>query len=99
MTILFVDDDTTFRQTYGRLLGLQLGHPVELADTAEAGLAIAEPYALIVTDLIMPGTGGLEFLRRLRQDPARVTLSGKGVTANNRCTRWRWGTSGWGRRR
>ena len=67
-TILFIEDDDS-----GRELGLynlrKAGHVVEGAADGEAGLALFAPerHALVITDLKMPGIGGLELLRRVKE--------------------------------
>lgn len=61
------------------------GFTVIACRTGEEALtrAHAEPPALVVLDLVMPGIDGLEVLRRLRQEPSTqdipvIVLSGKG---------------------
>ena len=67
-TILFIEDDDS-----GRELGLynlrKAGWAVEGAADGEAGLALFTPerHALVITDLKMPGIGGLELLRRVKE--------------------------------
>jgi len=66
-TILFIEDDDS-----GRELGLynlrKAGWAVEGAADGEAGLALFTPerHALVITDLKMPGIGGLELLLRVK---------------------------------
>ncbi len=67
--ILIVDDDLAVSQTFARMLRLS-GHEVATVETAalafeDAGRHV--PDALIL-DMRMPGSGGLDFLRRLRAD-------------------------------
>jgi DNA-binding response OmpR family regulator len=66
--ILVVDDDPTVADVVARYL-LRDGHEVEcVADGAEAiGLALRNPPDLVVLDLMLPGMGGLEVCRRLRE--------------------------------
>ncbi|HEY0807373.1 MAG TPA: response regulator, partial [Pseudonocardiaceae bacterium] len=66
--ILVVDDDVNVRDVVRRYLE-HAGYRVELADNGEQALRIAadaEPD-LVVLDLMLPGIGGLEVCRRLRQ--------------------------------
>jgi len=78
--ILFVDDDPKLLASVQRMLG---GHyAVHTAPSATEGLEMVRakgPFAVIVSDLKMPGMGGLEFLARVREeDPEsiRMVLSG-----------------------
>ncbi len=69
-TILIVDDDLAVSQTFARMLRLD-GHEVTTVDSAAMALVrVGEtvPDAVIL-DMRMAGTGGLDFLRRLRADP------------------------------
>ena len=78
--ILFVDDDPEILATLRRIL--RRGFAVDTALGPVRGLeAVAErgPYAVVVSDLRMPGLGGLEFFDRLRRtcpDTVRIMLTG-----------------------
>ena len=67
-TILLIEDDDS-----GRELGLfnlrKAGYGVDGAADGEAGLARFDPerHALVITDLQMPGVGGMEVLRRIKE--------------------------------
>jgi DNA-binding response OmpR family regulator len=65
--ILVVDDDQGNREVLAYYLRRQ-GFVVSTAETGEQGLAAldAEPFALVLLDVVMPGMGGLETLRVLR---------------------------------
>ncbi len=67
--ILIIDDDEVVGLTLSRMLELE-DHLVSRALSAEAGLtqAATEAPDAIILDMRMPMMGGLEFLRRLRQD-------------------------------
>lgn len=67
--ILIIDDDEASCRTLNVHLGSQ-GHEAQLAHTFEGGLASARanPPHLIVLDLRMPGTSGLEGLPVLRSE-------------------------------
>jgi CheY-like chemotaxis protein len=66
---LVIDDEETVGRTLVRMLELD-GHEASQALSAEAGLQMAadERPDAILLDMRMPVMGGLEFLRRLRQD-------------------------------
>jgi len=66
--ILVIDDDRSARLLLERLL-TRAGHQVTLVDTAEQGLEQmgAISFDLIITDKNLPGTNGLELLKRARE--------------------------------
>ncbi len=66
--ILVIDDDPAVTSLLQRGLAFE-GFAVDIASTGEEGLAVTreQPPALIILDIMMPGIGGLEVLRRLRQ--------------------------------
>ncbi len=69
--ILLIDDDASLREVLAYTLQEQ-GHVVETAADGKAGLALLEGAGpdVVITDLKMPGTGGLEVLRRAHEvDP------------------------------
>ena len=65
--ILVVDDEINIRGALVTMLQKK-GHQVRGVATAEEGLAQLDEASaeLVVTDLRMPGIGGMEFLRRLK---------------------------------
>ena len=67
--ILIIDDDESLLFTLGQLLAAA-GHAVTTApDGLEAAkLFRAEPFELIITDIIMPQREGLETIITLRRD-------------------------------
>lgn len=69
VTILVIDDDEAVRQTLLDILELN-GYETLSASNGQAGfeLAQARKPSLIITDISMPGLGGLELLTRLRTD-------------------------------
>lgn len=70
LRVLIVDDDTRVSKALGRLL---VRHRVELSDSGEDALSrlIAEPFDVVICDLMMPGMSGLELFDRLeREHPA-----------------------------
>jgi DNA-binding NtrC family response regulator len=66
--ILVVDDEINIRGALVTMLEKK-GHQVRGVATAEEGLAQLEaaPAELVITDLRMPGIGGMEFLSRLKE--------------------------------
>ncbi len=66
-TVLVVDDDPGVRRALDRALRLE-GFAVRLAEDGAAALAAVRhrPPRVIVLDVTMPGTDGLEVIRRLR---------------------------------
>ena len=78
--ILCVDDEPNVLAGLTRLLHRR--YDVETAGGGDAALALldaASPFAVVVSDLHMPGLGGVELLRRVRQrapDTVRVLLTG-----------------------
>ena len=65
--ILIVDDDRNSRESLRRALSRD-GYRILVAEDGKVALAMAreEEIDLVLTDLIMPGLGGLAFLEGLR---------------------------------
>jgi two-component system response regulator PilR (NtrC family) len=65
--ILIVDDDQTIRDTLYDLLSEE--HLCHVADSAEQALAwlANDAYDVVLTDISMPGIGGIELLGHVRQ--------------------------------
>ncbi|HEY6445867.1 MAG TPA: response regulator transcription factor [Acidobacteriaceae bacterium] len=65
--VLLVDDDVQLCKLLGERLGTE-GYSIEAVHDGARGLerALSTEYALVVLDLMLPGMGGLEVLRRLR---------------------------------
>ncbi|MEW5771995.1 MAG: HD domain-containing phosphohydrolase [Thermodesulfobacteriota bacterium] len=78
--ILFVDDDAKILESFRRMFGRD--HNLAFAEGGQAGLDIlaAEgPFALVVSDIKMPGMDGIEFLTRVKEaypDTVRMILTG-----------------------
>jgi signal transduction histidine kinase/CheY-like chemotaxis protein len=73
--ILVIDDDEASRYVLRSLAG-RLGLATEETADGEEGTrraAVSAPSAVLL-DLVMPGLGGAEVLRRLRADPATARL-------------------------
>ena len=66
--VLVVDDAPGELQALARLVG-QLGYEVEVADSGEAALELAEAFhpAVVLTDLMLPGIDGLTLLQQLNE--------------------------------
>lgn len=67
--VLVVDDEADVAELIGEIL-IKEGFEVETADSAEVALkrVAARDYALILTDMNMPGIGGRGFYERLMRD-------------------------------
>lgn len=67
--ILVVDDDESTRLLIARIVTQELGARVTLAGTGSEALGLAEisSFDIILLDLLMPGIGGYEVLRQLRE--------------------------------
>ncbi|MBX3274452.1 MAG: sigma-54-dependent Fis family transcriptional regulator [Sandaracinaceae bacterium] len=79
--ILLVDDDDRVRHVVERMLA-SVGHPIRpVASGAEALDAMRrETFALVITDVTMPGMSGLELLEHMRgleAAPPTVVFSGE----------------------
>jgi two-component system response regulator CpxR len=66
--LLLIDDDAELSRLVARFLAGE-GFETVWASCGEAGIeaALAQPYSLILLDVMMPDTGGFEVLRRIRQ--------------------------------
>ena len=73
--ILIVDDQEPMRLLLAQFIGQDLKAEVTLAGTCEAALRLAREsaYDVILLDLLMPGIGGVEVLRRIRAGSANVS--------------------------
>jgi len=69
--ILVVDDDPSNRSLLVRRLARD-GHRVAEADNGEHALRLlaAEPFDVVLLDLLMPGMNGFEVLRAIKADPS-----------------------------
>jgi putative two-component system response regulator len=74
--VLIVDDEEQIRDLISRYLE-KSGHLCRTAATAEEALSLAARYpdpALVLTDIRMPGVGGVELLHRLKQNNRNVQV-------------------------
>lgn len=91
-SILIVDDEYGLADMLGALLGMR-GYHVRIAINGEAGLelALAQPFTLILTDVMMPHMDGIEMIRNIRATPERantpiivMTAMPSGITPEER---------------
>jgi len=78
-----VVDDSPSARGYAAALLRMYGHPVHEAADGEAGLAAIEAHPAIrlaVVDQEMPGMQGVEFIRRLRMQRSRDTVTVIGLS-------------------
>jgi hypothetical protein len=83
-TVLVVDDEPAVRAIVARVLEQGGYRVLQAHDGAEALDAVARtgPPGLVLTDVIMPGVGGIELVRRLRERwPALPVLFISGYSA------------------
>lgn len=84
--ILLVDDEPLLRDSL--TIALQrAGHTVTVAQNGAAALKLlaGKTFDVIVTDILMPETDGLEMIIRIRKDSGNVriiAMSGGGRTRN-----------------
>ena len=74
--ILVIDDERVILDSARRILTAE-GFPVLTADDAETGLQIlgSNPQDIVISDIMLPGISGLEFLETSRQnDPSLVVI-------------------------
>lgn len=84
--ILIIDDDPSFRRVVRQFLE-QEGHDVIDAESGESGLRLfrSESPDLVVTDIFMPGIGGLQTIETIREESPGtpiIAISGRdGIAA------------------
>ncbi|HTJ18779.1 MAG TPA: response regulator [Steroidobacteraceae bacterium] len=81
--ILLVDDDPSVRRSLGRLLRAH-GYDVLDAERMSRALEILATTlpALMVVDMVMPGSSTLEAVRQLKANPSTATLPIVALTAS-----------------
>jgi DNA-binding response OmpR family regulator/predicted regulator of Ras-like GTPase activity (Roadblock/LC7/MglB family) len=82
--ILLVDDDETFRMTISEALRTEK-YEIETADGAIQALKKlkADKYAIMITDLNMPGIDGIELIRQaIKVDPYMQVIIATGFPSN-----------------
>src|SRR3954463_12455808 len=82
LRILLIEDEESLRGTLARMFEGD-GHTVVAASNGRFGLQLLEngQFDLVITDIVMPETDGLEVLRALRKTEPRprvIAMSGAG---------------------
>lgn len=74
-TILVIDDDAAVRRVLVRSLAAE-GHEVLEAENGSSGLARFRERApeLVITDIVMPQTEGIETIREIRRAAPQVKI-------------------------
>ncbi len=76
MKILLVDDDAFLRDMYASKF-ISCGHEVEVADSSAATISKLQngkAFDLVILDMVMPGTTGVELLRIIKEQfPEQVS--------------------------
>ncbi len=86
LAILVVEDEAAIRSGLCDVLAFR-GHAPHGVESGEEGLrrALAEPYALVVLDVMLPGMSGFEVCRALRtarHEQAILLLTARGAEAD-----------------
>ena len=84
LKVCLVDDEKEFVTTLGERLELR-GFKTQIATDGEAALQLIEndPPQVVVLDVLMPGLGGLEVLKKIKSSKpeiAVILLTGQGST-------------------
>jgi two-component system response regulator PhoP len=76
MRVLLIEDEPRLAANVARMLEERAGYAVDRALDGETGLDLAagDEHDLIVLDLMLPGIGGMEVLRRLRKRGRRTPV-------------------------
>jgi two-component system response regulator FlrC len=85
-SILIIDDDLDFRETFRDALELA-GFDVIAAEDGEAALVALEQHgvSLVITDMLMPGMDGIDVIHAIRQrNPGLKVIAISGGNANSR---------------
>ena len=74
--LLIVEDEQTLRESLKRVF-MREGYEVDTINNAESALKFLEEkfYDLIISDIILPGINGIEFLRKCKeQNPDQIVI-------------------------
>lgn len=73
--LLFIDDEDIVLRSSKRIFAGS-DHEIDTAPSGDEGLAMAmaKDYDIVVTDLKMPGLGGMEVLKALRRDRPKTSV-------------------------
>lgn len=73
--LLIIEDEETLCESLKRVLSKE-GYIVDTAGSAESALEIFEKghYDLIITDIILPGISGIEFLKKVKERHAEQII-------------------------
>lgn len=73
--LLFIDDEDIVLKSCTRIFAGS-DYDIDVASSGEQGLEMTEQknYDIVVTDLKMPGIGGMEVLKKLREEKPEVTV-------------------------
>ena len=91
--VLIVDDQEPMRLLLAQFVGQDLGAEITLVGTCEGALRFLgeNTYDVILLDLLMPGIGGIEVLKRIRTESVNrstpvilVTVLAQAESANER---------------
>ena len=66
--ILIIDDEEVLRDLYVEIV-TEAGHEATTAETSEDGSRLVEEWKpdLVITDIFMPGEGGIEAIRKVKR--------------------------------
>jgi two-component system response regulator PhoP len=76
MRVLIVEDEARLARNIAKALKETASYAVDISTNGEDGRhqALANPYDLIVLDLMLPKVGGLDILKSLRRQGSRVPV-------------------------
>jgi len=94
LSILCAEDNPYGRVVMNTIL-TELGHRVDFVETGEAALQAVErgSYDAVLMDVMLPGAGGIEAVRRIRALPGKagqvpvIGISGRGESVNEDAAR------------